>query len=145
MKNKSIFLVISLILVLSAMGCSWWNPLASKPETNRSNTATKDPKASPATKEKPLEDKAIDTVVGEEKIGVPECDELVESLVAQSESPDDNYVTKAARGYAMSKIRESIKKSIEENKNNKEEMAKDCREFKEQLDKYKSEEEKKNQ
>lgn len=142
MKNKYIFALVSLVLLAAITGCSWWNPLASKPESNR-NTAAKDNKATPAPSEKPLEDKAIDTAVGEEKIGVPECDELVESLVAQNESPDDGYVAKAARQFALNKIRESIKKSIEENKNDKVQMAKDCKEFKQELDKYKSEEENK--
>ena len=142
MKNKHIFIVALLILVVSVLGCSWWNPLASKPESNRSNTATKDPKASP-TKEKTLEDKAIDTVVGEEKIGIPECDELVDSIAKESESQEDGYGAKAIRGYFMNKIRESVRKSIEENKNEPAKLAKECKEIKEQLDKYKAEEEKK--
>lgn len=66
-------------------------------------------------------------------------------MVAQSESPDDNYVTKAARGYALKKIRESIKKSIEENKNDTVKMAKECKDAKVELDKFKAEEESKNQ
>jgi hypothetical protein len=143
MKNKNIFVVITFSLLLSVLGCSWWNPLASKPESNRSNTATKDNKASPAPKEKTLEDKAIDTVVGEEKIGIPECDELVDSIAKESESQDDGYGAKAIRGYFMNKIRESVRKSIEENKNEPAKLAKECKEFKEQLDKYKAEEEKK--
>jgi hypothetical protein len=143
MKNRSIGIIISLIILTLVMGCSWWNPLASKPENNRSNTATKNTKATPAATEKPLEDKAIDTVLGEEKIGIPECDELVDSIAKESESEDDGYGAKAIRGYFMNKIRESVKKSIEEDKNDPAKLAKECREFKEQLDKYKAEEEKK--
>lgn len=46
----------------------------------------------------------------------------------------------------MNKIRENLKKSIEENKTDKVELAKDCKDFKAQLEKYKAEEEhKKNQ
>jgi hypothetical protein len=144
MKNISISALISAILLVTVVGCSWWNPLASKPENTKANTATKETKSpTPQPSEKPLDEKAIDTVVGEDKIGVPECDELVESLVAQSENPDDGYMAKAARQFALNKIRESIKKSIEENKNDKVQMAKDCKEFKEQVDKFKEQEENK--
>jgi uncharacterized protein YaiI (UPF0178 family) len=48
-------------------------------------------------------------------------------------------VTKAAREYALNKIRESFKQSIEEHKGDKAAMAKECRQFKTQLDKFKSE------
>jgi hypothetical protein len=123
------------------MGCSSLNPFSSQPETTKTNTKP----ANQANKEKSLDEKAIDTVVGDEKIGVPECDELLESLAAQSESPDEGYVAKAARQFFLNKIRESIKKSIEENKNDKVKLAKDCKDAKAELDKYKAAEESKNQ
>jgi hypothetical protein len=144
MKNALIFAVVSMVLLISVIGCSWWNPLASKPETNTrpaSNQGTRETNTANTAKEKPLDEQAIDTVVGDEKIGVPECDELVESLVAQSENPDEGYMAKAARQFALNKIRESIKKSIEENKNDKVQMAKDCKDFKDQVDKFKTQEE----
>lgn len=146
MKNKSMFTLVSVLLLVSVLGCSWWNPLASKPETNKSNTATKDTKSpTPQPSEKPLDEKAIDTVVGDEKIGVPECDEVLEAIVSQSENPDAGYLEKAARQVILNKIRDEIKKSIEENKNDKVQLAKDCKELKTQIDKFKAEEEQKKQ
>ncbi|HLM59596.1 MAG TPA: hypothetical protein VK308_02220, partial [Pyrinomonadaceae bacterium] len=53
--------------------------------------------------------------------------------------PDDDFVTKAAREYALNKVRESFKRSIEEHKGDKAAMAKECRQFKTQLDKFKTE------
>ena len=62
-------------------------------------------------------------------------------LSAEANNPDDNFVTKAIKATVLNKIKESIKKSVEENKNDKVELAKNCREFKTQLEKYKAEEE----
>lgn len=95
---------------------------------------------------KTLSDKGVDTVVGEETTGVPECDEVMEMLAAEANNPDDNFVTKAIKATFLNKIKESIKKSIDENKNKKDtaDLAKTCTDFKRQLEKYKAEDEKKN-
>ncbi len=127
MKNKFVFLISLAILFVSVLGCSYYNPLESS-----SNSATNDNRT--------MSDKAIDSTVGGEKIGVPECDEIVDFFAEQAKSPDDDFITKAAREYAIGKIRESFKQSIEEHKGDKTAMAKECREFKTQLDKFKAEE-----
>ena len=132
MKNKFVLLISLAILFVVALGCSYYNPLESN-----SNSATNDNRT--------LSDKAIDSTVGGEKIGVPECDEIVDFFSDQAKSPDDDFVTKAAREYAVGKIRESFKQSIEEHKGDKKTLAKECRDFKVQLDKFKSEESNKKQ
>jgi len=132
MKNKSIFLISFTILLVSILGCSFYNPLESS-------------SGSSADSNKTLSDKAIDSAVGEGKIGIPECDEILDFFAKQSESPDDDYFTKTARQFALNKIREGFKQTIEENKGDTAKMAKECREFKTQLDKFKAEEENKNQ
>lgn len=133
MKNKIIIPVILPILLTIALGCSAIDstekPISGTNAVNSNSTANKT-----------LADQAIETAVGSEKIGVPECDDLLENLAAFSHSPDDSYVTKAARQYALNKIRESIKKSIEENKNDKTQMAKECKEYRAQLEKFKTQE-----
>jgi len=126
MKNKFVFLTSTAILFVSVLGCSFYNPLAGSSNSANDNRT--------------LSDKAIDSSVGENKIGVPECDEIFDFFARQSESPDEDFVTKAARQYALNKIRESFKQSIEEHQGDKTAMAKECREFKTQLDKYKAEE-----
>lgn len=94
---------------------------------------------------KTLTDKGVDTVVGDETTGVPECDEVMNMLAAEANNPDDNFVTKAIKATFLNKIKESIKKSIDENKNKNgtTDLAKTCTDFKRQLEKYKAEEEKK--
>jgi hypothetical protein len=127
MKNKFVFLTSLVILFISVLGCSYYNPLQ-----GNSNTAVNDNRT--------ISDKAIDSTIGEQKIGVPECDEIIDFFAEQYKSPDDDFITKAAREFALNQLRDSFKKSLEEHKGDKVAMAKNCREFKTQLDKYKTEE-----
>lgn len=130
MKNSFAVIVSSIILLSAGLGCGMIDRVQ-KTVTGTDN----------ANSNKTLTDKAVDTAVGEEKIGVPECDEVMDMLSAEANNPDDNFVTKAVKATVLNKIKESIKKSVEENKNDKVELAKNCREFKTQLEKYKAEEE----
>lgn len=138
MKNREISLTAALILIGATLGCSFYNPLQSG-----SNSAPGGNSQTSSSDNKTIAEKSIDATVGEDRIGVPECDELLDSISEQSKSRDDNYVAKATREFFLNRIRESIKKSIEENKDDKEQMAKNCRDYKKQLDKFKNEEDQK--
>ncbi len=129
MKNKFAVLCVITILIAAVLGCGSINPLVGKNSSPASN--------------KTLTDKGVDTVVGEEKIGVVECDEVIDMLTVEMNNPDDNFVVKAGKAMVLNKIKQSIKESVDKNKNDKVEMAKNCKEFKKELDKYKAEEEKK--
>ena len=133
MKNKIITGIISATLLTVSLGCG----AADSVEKAVSGTNVVN---SNSASNKTLGDRAIETAVGDQKIGVPECDDLLENLAQISHSPDDNYVTKAARQYALNKIRESIKTSIEENKNDKTQMAKECKDYRAQLNQFKTQE-----
>ena len=136
MKNKCNFLTAFLILLTLVLGCSFYNPLSDSPKSDNKTTS----------KEKSTSDNPADETVSEERIGIPECDELFDFFAEQTKSEDENYFVKATREFYFNKIRESIKKDLEKNENNpnkKEEMAKNCRDYKKQLDKYKAEEDKK--
>lgn len=135
MKNKVNAIFTFFFLLIFALGCSFYN--ASESDSSKSGNLQ-------TSNDKTLSDKAIDSTIGEEKIGVKECDEVIEYFAKLSESEDENFVTKAARGYALNKIREGFKKSVEENKGDTQKLAKECADFKHQLDKYKSEEDRKN-
>ena len=125
MKNKFASLISLAVLFVSILGCSYYNPL--------------DGSSNSADDNRTLSDKTIDATIGKEKIGVPECDEIVDFFADQTKSADDDFITKAAREYALNQIRESFKQSMEEHKGDKTAMAKDCREIKTQLDKFKTE------
>ena len=134
MKNKLTFLSAILILLTLILGCSFYNPLDQSSDSSKNGNS----KTSNST------NGSSDSIVTPEKIGIPECDEVIDFFTEQANSPDDNFVTKAARDYFFNKIRESFKQSIEENKGDKVKMAKECRKFKDQLDKYNAEENNKN-
>ena len=136
MKNQFVIVIVCTMLIAAVLGCSSINPFSEKGK-----------KTSPSSANKSLTDKGVDTVVGEETTGVPECDDVMEMLAAEANNPDDNFVTKAIKATFLNKIKESIKKAIEDNKNKNAnanaDLAKTCTDFKKQLIKYKAEEEQK--
>jgi len=134
MKNRLVFLTVGLILFGLVVGCGVLNPGSSKTKSNENSSVSND--KTPA-------DKTTDTTNDGERIGIPECDAVIDDLARETESDDQGYIVKAFRAYYVSKIRESIKKSIEENKSDPEKLAKECREIKAQLDKYRAQEEEK--
>jgi hypothetical protein len=136
MKNKLILFTVCLLLLVSVLGCSWISPFGGSSDSSKSGDTK--------TEESSTTDDAIDAVVVT-KTGVAECDELMAYISQLAKSPDDNYVTKATREFFLNRIREGIKKNVEENKNNPEEMAKHCKEYKTQLETYKAEEDSKKQ
>ena len=95
--------------------------------------------SSPASGNKSLEDRAVESTVGRSNIGVPECDEVMDAIEAELNNSDDNFIVKAGKATVLNRIKDSIKESVEKNPNDKEELAKTCREFKTQFDKYKAE------
>jgi len=133
MRNKIAIISVVMILALVVLGCSSMNPFSDKGK--RSSTSAN----------KTLTDKGVDSVVGEETTGVPQCDEVMDMIAAEANNPDDNFITKAVKATFLNKIKESIKKSVEENKNKNgaADLAKTCEDFKKQLEKYKAEEEQK--
>ncbi len=132
MKNKFALLSVVIIITSVALGCSSINPLADKKTTSNQPGSNKS-----------LTDKAVDTAVGEQKIGVPECDDVMDMLSEYANNPDDGFVVKAGKAIVVNKIKESIKKAAEDNNTDKAEMAKTCKEAKVELEKYKAEEDKK--
>lgn len=133
MKNKIVLCAVSLIMLFMVLGCSWISPFSGS-ETSKSGDSK--------TAEKSTSDTVIESVLVE-KTGVAECDELMSYISELAKSQDDDYVTKATREFILNRIRESIRKNVEENKGNPEEMAKNCKEYKTQLETYKAEEDSK--
>jgi hypothetical protein len=130
MKNYlQLFTVIILILTIG-LGCSFMSSGEAGAGSNQSNRT--------------LTDKAVDKTVGRSNIGVPECDQVIDAIEAEMNNPDDNFVVKAAKATILNRIKDGIRESVEQNQNDKAELAKTCREFKTQFDAYKAEEQKKN-
>ncbi|MDQ2747270.1 MAG: hypothetical protein M3T96_08430 [Acidobacteriota bacterium] len=139
MRNKFGLTIALSVLLISVLGCSFYNPLAGRSDAPNG----KNSKGTAKPEDKSLAEKAVDTTVGEESTGIPECDELLDAISAESSSQTDGYVAKATREFFLNRIRESVKKSIEEDKSDKVEAAKNCKDYQKQLTKFKAEEERK--
>ena len=124
------FYALCFLILTAVLGCGFVERLQST-----------DSGANTVNSNKTITDKAVDTAVGESKIGVPECDEVLDMLAAEANNPDDGFVTKAVKATFLNKLKESIKRSVEENKGDPAELAKTCKEFKTQLQKFKTEQE----
>lgn len=127
MKNKLTFAVILLALTTMVLGCGGLNPFSGGSSSGSSND------------NRSISDKAVDTAVGNSKIGVPECDEVMNLIDAEMNNPDDDFVTKAIKQTVLNRIKDGIRESVEQNKTDTAEMAKTCKEFKIQFEKYKEE------
>jgi hypothetical protein len=80
-----------------------------------------------------LTDAAVNAATSEKKIGIVECDDALEVLVAEADDPDDNFVTKAVKKTALNTFREHVKKKLEESKTDRKEIAKFCKDFRDNL------------
>ena len=134
MKNKFGLGFSISILFISILGCSSYNPLAGRSDAPNNNSKQA------KSEDKSLTDTAIESTVGGTTTGIAECDKLLNSLSEQSKNQNDDYVSKATREFFLNRIRDSVKKSLEENKNDKVEAAKNCAVFQRQLTKFKAEE-----
>lgn len=130
MKNKFNFLIVIAIMVF-VIGCSCGKFVDF---SGTKDTSTDKTKTSDSGSNKSLTDKATDVVTEGEKIGVPECDELMDYFRNKIENEETDFVTKAILKTMESQFREGIKKSLEDNKTDKTQTAKFCKEFKKNLD-----------
>lgn len=137
MKNKLGFLAVLVIGLALILGCGVSEKIQKAVEGDKSSK-------SGSSDNKSLEDKAIDSAFNE-TTGVPECDEVLSTINDQMKSKDDNWASKAIKGYAFDQIKKSIKESVEKNKNDKVKIAEQCKDFKKQVDKALAEEKEKKQ
>ena len=125
---KNWFSIVGMAVTLSVVvGCSSLNPLGGSSSGSSSND------------NRTISDRAVDTTVGKSKIGVPECDEVMDLIDAEMNNPDDDFVTKAIKATVLNRIKDGIRENVEQNKTDTTEMAKTCKEFKTQFEKYKAE------
>ena len=82
---------------------------------------------------KTIGDKAVVVAVGDTKIGIKECDEVVDILNEQINDPDESFVTKALKRTILNQFREQLKQSLDNTKADKQKVAEFCREFKKNL------------
>ncbi len=126
MLNKLFFLFI----LVACLGCGALDRVkraAAEPDANNKKIDIN------INTNKSLTDAAVDAAAGEKKIGIVECDEALEILVAQANDPDDNFVTKAVKKTALNTFRDHVKKKLDESKADRKEVAKFCKDFRDNL------------
>ena len=92
-----------------------------------------DESAGSSNSNKTIGDKAVDVAVGETKIGIKECDDVVDILNEQINDPDESFVTKALKRTILNQFRERLKQSLDNNNSDKQKVAEFCREFRKNL------------
>jgi hypothetical protein len=120
MKNNLTLLAALLILLTIGFGCSFIDKATSGGSND--NTATTTSPGNSSTNSANPNDAS--------KTGVAECDEFLDLLNNDTKKPDEDFMTRKIREYAIDFAKDSIKKNIEENKGDKEKIAKGCREAK---------------
>lgn len=121
MKNKFVFLFVILLLLTIGFGCSYIDQARELTNSN-SNKSTVE--------------KGVDTVQGEKKIGVKECDDFMDELEKSNKKDGEDFISEAARRVFVNELRDKLRKSIEENKKDPAKQAQECKEYKEQYDKW---------
>ena len=126
MKNSFTLLIVIPLVLATGLGCGLINSAGDAVSGTQPT----------------LENRAIETAVGVEKIGIPECDEVADILNAEMQNPNDDFVSKAVKATVFNQIKQQFKTAVEQSQaanNNNADMAKVCREFKVNLEKYRAE------
>jgi len=127
MRNTTSLLLTLVIIVSVSLGCMVGH--AEKKDDHTSESG------------KSLKDRGVDVVVGDQKIGIPECDDVVDFFNHEIDNPDDDFVTKAMKKTALNQVKERFREAVEENKADKVELAKVCKDFRQNLEQFKEESE----
>ena len=90
MKNKCSFLSAILMLLMLVFGCRFYNPLSDSSK-NDNKPAANEKSTSDNPAEKSTSANSTDETDSEEKIGISECDELMDFFAEQTKSEDENY------------------------------------------------------
>ena len=130
MRNTASLLLTLAVIVSVGLGCSFVGHAEKKEDDHKSESG------------KTIKDRGVDIVVGDQKIGIQECDEVVDFFKREIDNPDDDFVTKAIKKTALNQMKERFREAVEENKTDKKELAKVCKDFKQNLEEYKEESEK---
>jgi hypothetical protein len=126
--NLSIVLILAIFMSL-VLGCGISDRIQKAVEGDSKSTKSGD-STSKGGDDKSVTDKAIDAVADGESSGVAECDEVIAIIDQQLESKDDNWMSKAAKGYIFGQFKKSIKESIEKEKGDKTKLAEQCNDIK---------------
>lgn len=135
MKKTFKYAILILFLFLLIVGCNLSERLESAIDNSNVQVANLAKSNANSDANKTLSEQAADEIL-DEKVGIPECDELIDSFARQTQQENEGYLEKARRQYFENTIKEELKKNIKANRNNQKAMAATCRQLKEQLDAF---------
>jgi len=92
MRNTASLLVTLAVIVSVGLGCSLVGHAEKKDDSDQSSN-------------KSLKDRGVDIVVGDKKIGIQECDDVVDFFNHEIDNPDDDFVTKAIKKTALNQFK----------------------------------------
>jgi hypothetical protein len=137
MKNLYNFLMVAAIMIF-VIGCNcsfgdWIPSQPSQPSQPNQPNQPNQPASSP-NENKSLADKATDVVTTGEKIGIQECDDLMDSFRAKIENENTDFTTKFILKALEDQFRQQIKQSLEQNNADRDATAALCKELKKSFD-----------
>lgn len=121
MKTELGITAVLAALLAFLTGCSLIKPSSPNGKTNNNQTLT---------------EKAIDTAIPDAAVGIPECDEIMKMLTDQANDPNDNFAQKTAKRMFANKVKDGIKRTVDEHKGDNTEIAKTCKAFKVQIQRF---------
>lgn len=144
MKNKTILIFAVSIIFLFVLGCGITDRIKRSVGGKQVNTNSGSVAPSKTVgSDSPANTDTADVTPDSEKIGIPECDEVFDMITEQMKpKEDDTYISKATKDFYLSKIRESFREGIK-NEKDRDKLTDNCKKYLEQLKKYKAEEESK--
>lgn len=139
MKNTFNFLLVGAIMIF-VLGCNCgfggFGGGQSEP-TKPASSQPNQPKTG-QNENKSLTDKATDVVTTGEKIGIQECDDVMDGIRAEIENENTDFFTKTVLKTLESQFRDQIRKSVNESNTDREATAKFCQELKKNWDEQKA-------
>lgn len=137
MKNVQNFLLVIAVMIF-VIGCNckfgdYGQSQPSQPSQPNQPGQPNQPTSSP-NENKSLADKATDVVTTGEKIGIQECDDLMDSFRTKIENENTDLITKGILKALEAQFRQQIKQSLEQNNADRESTALFCKELKKSLD-----------
>lgn len=125
MKNNITIIAALFLLLTVGFGCNYFNNNGGSSNSSSTTNST-DPNAAAKT-------------------GVAECDELIDLLNKDKANPNDDFVTRKIKEYAIDFAKESIKDNIEKNQGDKTKIAQGCKEARDEYIKKRDEKNNNNQ
>ncbi len=130
MNNQISLILVAALILTMGLGCSLLGSQGSGSSSDQ--------------KDRTISDDVVDKTVGRSKIGVPECDEVMDLIEAELSNSEDGTITKAIKATILNRIKDGIKQAVEQDGSNTQDLAATCKEFKTQFDRFKAEEASKN-